>query len=197
MRADGRFLPRFGRSVMIFAAFILVSSYSQFLMLPFERAFTPVLRTAPALIVAIPIYIAAAFQIAVWFVVSGSVTGWVRIRYPDDPLARIRTSLAVVAWSHIPLLLFAVISLPLVVSVVRAFDGIVISQQSVAARPDAVAPLKIIGSIRPWSWLASLAMLVITVAVHRRSGRDGCGIVLPPVILVVVSAYALFSLLPS
>jgi hypothetical protein len=190
-------LPTFGRSTLVLAMFIALSSGNQFLLMPFERAFTPRLQTVPAVVVAIPIFIVAAFHLAVWLVVSVCLAGWIQLRFSGEPLAGIRASMAVVAWCHLPHLVYATISLPLLVMVVRAFDGIVISPQSVAGRADALIPLKVIGAIRPWSWFMCLAMLVVTVAVHKRSARAGCVMVLPPVAVLLVLTYVMFALLPA
>jgi hypothetical protein len=190
-------VPPFGRSVAILAAFIALSSYNQLLLLPFERAFTPALRKAPAVVVAIPVFVAAGFNIGVWFAVSLCLAAWIHWRSPGDPLSNMRASLALVAWCHLPHLLWSIVSLPPLVVVLRAFDGVAISPQSVAARSDALTPLKVVSAMRPWSWLACLAMLVVTVSVQKRSTRDGCAMVLPPIVALLLLAYGLLALVPE
>jgi hypothetical protein len=190
-------VPSFGRSVAILAAFIALSSYNQLLLLPFERAFTPALRKAPAVVVAIPVFIAAGFNVGVWFGVSLCLAAWSHWRSPGDPLSNTRACLALVAWCHLPHLLWTIVSLPPLVVVLRAFDGIAISPQSVAARADALAPLKVVGAMRPWSWLACLALLVLTVSVQKRSLGQGCAMVLPPIAALLVLASGLLAMLPE
>lgn len=83
-----------GKALAVFCAYLLVSSYNQLLLLPFERAATPALRAAPVLVVAIPVLLVAIFHVGVLITIAVAISAWTRYRTRDHCIATLRTSTA-------------------------------------------------------------------------------------------------------
>ena len=188
--------PSLRSGAIVVGVYLLVSSVNQLIMFPFDRAYAPWSYQVPVVILAAPTLVAAAFQIAVCLVVAGCVTGWIcYARSADEPLGDFRAVLAVVGWCHWPLLAWAAVSMPLVVVMLRHFDGIVMSPASIAANADALWPIHVIDLLRPWAWLSCLAMFVVVVGRTEGSMRTATAMVLPPIGVLLSVSYVLVRLL--